>query len=104
MIKRLQIGLSDEAWQVVEAINKEASENFEAGSINYSDVINEMILNSKIDIKVLQLKHTDVRRSLRVMAAKEDLDIDSIIKSLNEIKNRTKRGAKQLTLGGEVEG
>jgi hypothetical protein len=89
MKKRLQVVFSEEAWAAVEALTNQANENFDAGSINYSDVINEMILSAKVDIKALQLKHTDLRRSLRSMASKEELDLDAVIKSLLELKSKT---------------
>lgn len=89
MKRKLQVLLTDEAWGVVETITEEANENFDVGSINYSDILNEMIMTSKVDIKSLQLKHTDLRRSLRVMASKENVDIDSIIKSLTELKAKS---------------
>ena len=87
--KRLQVILSDEAWNAVEAVTNEANENFEVGSINYSDVINEMIIGSKVDVKSLQLKHTDFRRSLKLLASKDDIDLESAIKSLMELKARS---------------
>lgn len=92
--KRLQLILSEEAWKAVETLIEEATAGFEVGSISYSDAINEMILSAKVDIKALQLKHTDLRRSLRVMAAKDSVDIDSVIRSLTELKS--KMGRKKL--------
>jgi hypothetical protein len=89
MKKRLQVVFTEEAWAAVEALTTQANENFEAGSINYSDVINEMIVSARVDIKALQLKHTDLRRSLRSMASKGDLDLDTVIKSLMELKSRS---------------
>lgn len=86
MSKRLQVIFTEEAWKEIEATTNEANQNFEMGSINYSDVINEMVLNSKVDIKTLQMKHADIRRSLRVLAAKEDIDLDTVIKTLSELK------------------
>jgi hypothetical protein len=86
--KRLQVILTDEAWSAVESVTKDATEKFESGSINYSDVINEMILTAKVDVKALQLKHTDLRRSLKVLAGKDDIDIEMAIKSLMELKAR----------------
>ncbi len=99
--KRLQVILSDEAWREVETITKEATEKFESGSINYSDVINEMILTSKVDVKLLQLKHTDLRRSLKVLAGKNDLDIEAAIKSLMELKARGGSGKKKTNSNQE---
>jgi hypothetical protein len=95
MKKRLQIVMTEETWNAVEIVTNEANENFDVGSISYSDVINEMILSSKVEIKTLQLKHTDLRRSLRAMASKEEVDIDSIIKTLTDMKAKTgKRSSK----------
>ena len=94
--KRLQVILTDEAWSSVEALMNEANANFEAGSVNYSDAINEMVLCSKVDIKVLQLKHTDLRRSLKLLASRDDLDLESAIRSLMELKARTSGKAGDL--------
>ena len=89
---------------MVDAVTKEANSGFEAGTINCSDTINEMILTSKVDIKLLQSKHTNIRRSLRLMAAKENVDIDDVIKSLLELKAKSgkkpKAYAKEATLEG----
>jgi hypothetical protein len=93
--KRLQVILTDEAWSAVEALTQDANEKFDSGSINYSDVINEMVLSSKVDIKALQLKHTDLRRSLKALASKEDLDIELAIKSLMELKARGGTGKRK---------
>ncbi len=86
--KRLQVILTDEAWAAVESLTQEAGDRFETGSINYSDAINEMILCARVDVKALQLKHTDLRRSLKVLASRDDLDLESAIKSLMELKAR----------------
>lgn len=86
MKKRLQVVFSDEAWGMVESVTAESNQNFDVGSINYSDVINEMILTSRVDVKKLQVKHTDIRRSLRSMASKDAVDLDVVIKSLMELK------------------
>lgn len=99
MKKRLQIILTDEAWATVEGLTNEANQNFDVGHINYSDVINEMALTARVDVKALQTKHTDPRRALRLMASKEIVDIDSVIKSLMELK--TKAGKRKLSLTSE---
>ena len=91
MTKRLQIALSDEALIAVESLIKEANDNFELGHINYSDIINEMVINSKVDIKVLQDKHTDIKRSLKSYAKQEYPDIDALIKTLTEIKKQKQK-------------
>jgi outer membrane protein TolC len=66
----------------------EANKDFSAGSITLSDVANEMILLAKIDVRVLQAKHANIRKALRVMAGQKDIDIESAIKSLMEMKAR----------------
>ena len=97
MKKRLQVVLNNEAWVAVEALSNEANSDFDGGHINYSDLINEMILCSKVDIKTLQLKHTDLRKSLRALANKGDLDIDSVLKTLTELKSTVKKKNKAVS-------
>ena len=96
MKKRLQIILSNEAWTAVDDLSKEANSDFDGGHINYSDLINEMILCSKVDIKTLQLKHTDLRKSLRALASKGDLDLDTVLKTLSELKSTVKKKSKSV--------
>lgn len=91
MKKRLQVILSEDAWAAVESTIKEATKGFDVGSITYSDAINEMVISSRIDIKALQVKHTDLKRSLRVLASKQDVDPDLVIKSMMELKAKTSR-------------
>jgi len=93
--RRLQVILTEEAWTVVESVTKEANAGFELGTINYSDAINELILAAKVDIKLLQSKHTNIRRSLRFMASKGDVDLDDVIRTLTELKARTAGSKKQ---------
>ncbi len=101
MSKRLQVVLTEEAWKQIESITSEANHNFEMGSINCSDVINEMVLNSRVDIKTLQMKHADIRRSLLVLAAKDDIDLDTVIKTLSELKAK---GGKKKQFNLEDQG
>jgi hypothetical protein len=99
MKRKLQVMLNDEAWGQVENLVNLANEGFESGSINYSDAINEMVLTSKVEVKSLQLKHTNVRKSLRVLATQKDLDIDAAIKSLMELKSKViRKQPKQASL------
>ena len=97
MKKRLQIILNDAAWAAVESLSNEANSDFDGGHINYSALINEMILSSKVDIKTLQLKHTDLRKSLRALASKGDIDLDTVLKTLSELKSTTKKKVKLAT-------
>ncbi len=102
--KKLQVAFNDEAWAIIESHTEEANRGFEVGTINYSDVINEMILNSKIDLKALQAKRTDWKRSIRFIVAQENSDIDFAIKTLMDLKSRTsKRTSKSVHLSQEVE-
>ncbi len=103
MKKRLQVCMNDDAWAQVEAITNETNEGFEGGSVTYSDVINEMILTSKVDIRALQLRHTDLRRSLRAMASKQTVDIDAVIKSLMDLKAKAPKRKISNTQEGDSE-
>jgi hypothetical protein len=91
MKKRLQVVLSNEAWQAIETLSKKANEGFEAGHINYSDAINEMVLNANVDVDKLRKQHTDLRRSLRVLASKPDLDVESVLQCIEGLKPKPKR-------------
>lgn len=100
MPKRLQVVLDDEAWRLVESTCTEANENFELGSINFSDTINELILCSKPDVKALQMKHMNIRKSLKLMASQDSIDLDSAIKFLTELRSKSgKRHKFQLEQG-----
>ncbi len=80
MKKKIQIVLSDESWSALESLTNEANEGFVNGTINYSDVVNELIATGKIDIRGLQAKHTNIRKSLGLMASQKEIDIESAIK------------------------
>jgi hypothetical protein len=94
MSRRLQVVLTDEAWRTVETLCTEANDNFELGHITYSDVINEMVLCSKPDVKQLQSKHTNVRKSLLLLSAQKGMDLDAAIRALTELRSKSKRGPK----------
>jgi hypothetical protein len=91
--KRFQVVLSDEAWAAVEAVTNEASNNFKDGSINYSDVINEMILCAKIDAKALRLRQTVAWKVLRNLSDNRGIDFPTAMKELNDLY--AKIGVKQ---------
>jgi len=104
MRRKLQVVLTDETWALVENSSKEVNQDFKSGFVTMSDVVNEMILNAKIDIRGLQMKHTNIKKSLRELSMKKDIDLDLAIKSLMELKNSLpKKSPKQqsLTKGGE---
>ena len=98
-MKRMQIVFSNESWAIVENAITQATENFNLGSISTSDVVNELILHSRIDIKSFQAKHIDLRRSLKAYAAQDDIDIDQVIKSLTDLRAK---GGKKKTQDSEV--
>jgi len=100
-MKRLQVVMSPDAWKAVEELCAEANLGFDGGTINYSDTINEMVLCAKVDVKALQLKHTDLRRALRAMAGKEDLDLESVLKSLGELQAKAGKKRKQTPMDEE---
>lgn len=98
MKRKLQVVLNDESWNSLEAIIKEANEGFVNGSITISDVVNEIVLNAKIDIRALQSKHINVRKSLRILATQKEIDIDSAIRTLMDLKSKgVKKSAKNQT-------
>ncbi len=96
MKKKLQIVMSDDSWMTLENLTKEANDGFVNGSITFSDVVNEILITAKLDIKGLQAKHTNIRKSLRLMAAQKEIDIDSGIRALMEIKSK---GGRKQTRG-----
>ena len=49
MSKRLQVVLTDEAWQAVEALCSDANHNFELGHITYSDTIKNLKITWDFD-------------------------------------------------------
>jgi hypothetical protein len=103
MKRRLQVVLTDEAWNAVTEFARIANENFEAGSVNYSDVINEMVLTSNPDVKSIQQKCHNVRRLLRALAAKKDIDAETALKILNDLKPKTaKKSGKTVVAESEA--
>jgi hypothetical protein len=102
MKRKLQVILNDDSWTALEGFTKEANDSFINGSITFSDVVNEIILTAKLDIRGLQAKHTNIRKSLRLMAAQKEIDIDSAIRALMDLKAKgAKRAIKnQLSLEG----
>lgn len=88
-MKRLQVVFTDEAWIHVDAIYKQALTDVDSISINYSDVVNEMVQNSKIDVKSFQAKHIDLRKSLKAFVSQKEIDVDQLLKTLNDFKGKT---------------
>lgn len=94
MNKALQIVLTDETRAMVESIINQASSDFKNGRIRVSDVINEMILTSRVDVKVLQNKNINLKKSLRLLAARDDLDSEVIEQFLEDLKLRPTKKSK----------
>ncbi|MBN8542603.1 MAG: hypothetical protein J0L82_19590 [Deltaproteobacteria bacterium] len=92
MKRKLQVVLNDETWTAIEGLTKEANDGFINGTITYSDIVNEILLTAKLDIRGLQAKHTNIRKSLRLMASQKEIDIDSAIRALMDLKSK---GAKK---------
>jgi hypothetical protein len=80
---------------------KDANRDFEDGNITFSDAVNEMVLSSKFDVKSIQAKHTNFKRSLRRIASQSDVDLDSAIKALMELKAKTQKRGSKVTLHQE---
>lgn len=89
MKKKLQILLTEEAWNLLDNLTKEANDGFKNGHISWSDVINEILLTAKLDIRALQAKRTNIRKSLRLMASQKDIDFDSAIKHLMDLRSKS---------------
>ena len=86
--------MTDESWASLETLTTESNAGFKNGSITYSDVVNEMLITAKLDIRGLQAKHTNIRKSLRLMAAQKEIDIDSAIRALMDLKAK---GGKKVS-------
>lgn len=90
MKRKLQVALNDESQSTLEGLLKEVNNGFINGNISCSDLVNEIILTAKVDIRELQMKHTNIRKSLRLLASQKDIDIDLAIKGLMELKTKGK--------------
>lgn len=102
-MKRLQVQLSTDAWSAVESLSRDVQSDFNYGSVTYSDLINEMILSAKVDVKAFQGKIMELKRTLRVLLSKKDLDIETTFEVLNVLKSKSqKRSAKQAPIQKEL--
>lgn len=102
MSKRLQIFLSAEAEAKLKTIFNEVTSGFKTGTIKISDVISEMILSSDIDIKEIRIKYTDLKKSLIELAHADNIDVDMVIKSLQELKNKNLKSKNKVAKSNEV--
>ena len=94
MSKRVGLVLTNEAAASFEKILGDVNYGFKAGKVTPSNLISEIILSTKVDVKALQLKYTDLRRSLRALSQREEIDVETAIEILSEIagKAQKKRG------------
>jgi hypothetical protein len=99
----MQVLFTQEAWNTIEGYVAEANKDFNEGRIGISDVINELVMGSKLDVKILQAKRTSIRRSLKNLTMKENLDIDSAIKALMELKSRVSKCVSRTTSSSQEE-
>lgn len=106
MKRKLQVNLSEEAWNVLAANVKDANDDFVNGHITYSDIICELLLTAKLDLKSLQIKHTSISRTLKTLSQDREIDIDAAIRTLQELKakstKRTTRAQVPLTETSEI--
>ena len=98
-MSKFQVNLCEESRKHLETVTADANFEFKLGTVTLSDVVCEMILQSRIDVRALQTKHTNVRKSLRLLAARKDIDLDSAIEQLLEMKGKSqKKNGKQPLL------
>jgi hypothetical protein len=97
---RKQVVFTEEAWTAVEDLTNCANDGFHLGHVSYSDTINAMILSSRTNAEVLRAKHKNVKRTLKAWVSKKEVDIDSLIKDLTELKGKA---AKKRVTGTEKE-
>jgi hypothetical protein len=92
------IKISEEAFGLVSKTVEEINGVF-GKLVNSSVVIDEMILNSKIDVKAMQIKHIDLHQLLRSLSSRKDLEVEDVARAIAEY--RTKGGKKRATSGNE---
>lgn len=88
MGKQVSLILSEDAWDIVKEKLAEVNRDFDGGRLKPCDVVNEMILTSKIDVKALQGKHINLKKLLRSLANKKDIEIDMVLKLVGEAKGK----------------
>ncbi len=103
MSKRLQVILSDSAFEQVEKTYKASVEGHPTVKLNYSDVVEMMILNSKVHVADIRLKHTDLRKTLMDLAKRKDLSVEEIISSMAELKGVLGKKESKKLLKAEAE-
>ena len=103
MSKRLQIILSKTAYEYLEKNHNQATEGFHQVKLSFSDVIEAMVLNSKLNLTDLRLKHTDLRRTLLVLAKRKDVSVEDIVNQMVELKSVLGKKETKKLFKGESE-
>lgn len=102
MKKVLQVKISEEAWSVLDSTLATANANFKSGKVSISDLVNEMIVNAKVDISSLQTKSISLKKFLKNTANQSEPDLEATIKVLSEIKSRISKRKKSAVEKQEV--
>lgn len=102
MKKVLQVKISPEAWQILDNTLSAANANFKSGKVSTSDLVNEMILTSKVEISSLQNKSISLKRFLKNTADQLEPDLEATIKILTEMKSRLTKKKKSTFEKQEV--
>ncbi|MEK6555652.1 MAG: hypothetical protein AABZ31_10455 [Bdellovibrionota bacterium] len=97
MGKRMRLNLADEACELLNTYTTEANAGFKQGRISKTDVLNEIILSTKVEIDGLRAKHIDVRKSLRLLSEEKQIDVHSALHALIEIKNQSAKANRRET-------
>lgn len=87
-LKRIQLLLPQNAIDQLEKIRKEVNTGFDVGSIGLSDVATEIIMSAEIDVKEIRIKHINVKRYLKHLAKDDNIDIDTALKTLQELRSQ----------------
>ncbi len=95
MNKKLQVNLSDKAFQSLQDIVERANDGFEYGKIKYSDVINEIIVNTKVNIEDLRSRNTNIKIALRIMLKQKNMDIKAVSEKIETLKNKVQGGNRK---------
>ena len=95
MRKQAGLRLSNEALERLRGIVQQANDGFKYGRISQSIVINQMILESKINVEQLRASHINIKTALRSLLKESDADIEEALKKLEILKNKAKKSTQK---------